>query len=448
MILRGWDRPDSITRDDLQGDRFDMQGINWEKLDTTRAKARVARLRLCSKKTNTQRATTLPNSENYFRFGKMNTTHRALISHFQLRNLISCTSRNDIYYASKTSTATKVIHTDASGRSVSCAMDLTSACGDSLNSFGFSITALTASEDVLIAGGFNGEYALTHLSSTFNTPPTAGFVTHEHNGIQNHIHTFSSRSSGKPQGVFCSNDRRLRVLDCDTNQFTYDFAYEQAINCSATSPDGRMRVIVGDFNETLITNAEAGVTFERLRTHTDHVFACAWADDGIHLATGAQDSRIVIWDARRWDHPLITIESEMACPRSLCFSPVGGGKRVLFAAEAQDFVNVIDAVTFDKRQVLDFYGEIGGMTVTPDGSSLFVANCDSKFGGIMEFERVGYGEQHGLTGDMWRHHPNVRVRRDEPWEWVPEHELDDHPLVILPAKARRRRGLGLGDFVI
>jgi len=41
-----WDRPKCIEKNDLKGDRNDMQGINWEELGTTRTTARRARERL------------------------------------------------------------------------------------------------------------------------------------------------------------------------------------------------------------------------------------------------------------------------------------------------------------------------------------------------------------------------------------------------------------------
>jgi hypothetical protein len=52
--VRGWDRPETVTREELQGDQYDIQGINWEKLDTTREKARSARTKLCAKKAKSQ----------------------------------------------------------------------------------------------------------------------------------------------------------------------------------------------------------------------------------------------------------------------------------------------------------------------------------------------------------------------------------------------------------
>jgi len=44
--VREWERPATIARDELQGDRYDIQGINWTRLETTRAMARKARRRL------------------------------------------------------------------------------------------------------------------------------------------------------------------------------------------------------------------------------------------------------------------------------------------------------------------------------------------------------------------------------------------------------------------
>ncbi|OCL05353.1 hypothetical protein AOQ84DRAFT_98913, partial [Glonium stellatum] len=298
--VRDWERPETITREELQGDQYDIQGINWEKLDTTREKARLARTKLCAKKARSQGAKTIKSTENYFRFRRMNTAHRAFIVHFQLRNLIACTSRSDIYYATKS----RVMHTDASSQTESCVMDLTKPMGDPSSPSTFTLTALTASDDVLIAGGFLGEYALTNLASTYGTPPTQGYVTHEYNGITNHVHGFRSRSTGHPHAVFCSNDHHLRVLDTATNRFIHDAGFSHAINCAATSPCARLRAIGGDFHDALITDAASGAVLQRLATHSDHVFAAAWADDGVHVATGAQDGLVAVWDARRWAAPL------------------------------------------------------------------------------------------------------------------------------------------------
>lgn len=459
--VKHWGRPRSISREDLQGNRYDIQGIDWDRLDTVRDAARDARTRLYQVSVGRigvlppRMARKLPNTENYFRFRRMNTNHQALIAHFQLRNLIATTSRNDIFYAGRS----RVMRTDSLGTSTSCVMDLTRSHFDSLHSATFDITSMTASENILIAGGFHGEYALVDLQSEYGSKPTQGFITHEPNGITNHVHTFANRSTGGSMAAFSSNDKRLRILDCTTNRFIYDFGYEEAINCSATSPNGRMRMVVGDFHETLITDAETGRPFERLPAHEEHTFACAWADDGIHLATGAQDSKVVIYDARWWRQPLSIIASTMACPRSLHFSPVGGGRRVLLSAEADDVVSVIDAQTFDRAQTLDFFGSVSGVSFVPDGSSFFVANSDSKFGGIMEFERASWGERNGVLTEQdvrrrERGGLNSAARRlgsavdHSQMEWATDLNVDADARTKMAARARRRRGLGLGDLVV
>ena len=207
----------------------------------------------------------------------MNTRHRAYYPHFQLRNVMAATSRNDIYYATKE----EVMRTDACGSSLEPVIDLRKR---TVNGNPCQITTLSASNNVLVAGGFEGDYYIANLSSTDNPEFTTGMIRdwspETKSYITNHVHLFNSRHSYTPQAAFCSNDSGLRILDCATNTFQFSFSYPSAVNCSDTSPDGRMRVVVGDFQETLITNAETGEPFETLKAHTDDAFVCPGA--GLH----------------------------------------------------------------------------------------------------------------------------------------------------------------------
>lgn len=367
----------------------------------------------------------------------MSTRHEATIPHFQLRNLIAVTSRNDIFYAA----GEQVKRTDALGSPATTTMDLSR---EYTGGFKFSITTLAADYDVLVAGGFEGEYVMHGLSSSYNAKYTIGRITdhsqYAKSHITNHIHLYNSRHTYTPQVAFCSNDERLRILDCATNKFTHSFVYPEAVNCSATSPDGRMRVVVGDFLETLITNAETGRPFETLATHTDGVFACDWADDGIHVATAAQDTTIAVWDARNWSIPVTTMKSELSVPRSLKFSPVGGGPRVLVSAEADDYISIINAQTFESRQVFDFFGRTAGIDMTPDGQSLFVANNDPNFGGIMEFERCGWGEDRTVK---WWDDDDYHIT---PVDWLDDEAMDMDPRVICTSQERQRRAIDLSNI--
>ena len=397
--------------------------------------------KLLSKETNVfQKCHRIPQSESFFSFRRMNTTHQAYYPHFQLRNLMAATSRNDIYYATKEG----VQRTDASGASPVSVIDLHKR---TVNGNGCQLITLAASDNVLVAGGFEGDYYIADLSSANNNDISTGTIQDWKPGsisrITNHVHLFNSRHSYTPQAVLCSNDDGLRVLDCATNRFHSSFSYPAAVNCSDTSPDGRMRVVVGDFKETLITNAETGKPFETLKAHTDDAFACAWADDGIHVASAAQDSAIAIWDARYWAQPIAMIFSEVAIPRSLRFSPVGCGPRVLVAAEADDYINIINAQTFESKQVFDFFGPIAGISLTPDGQSLFVANAEKRFGGIIELERTGWGEANAGSRTAYD-----TYAEDDRIDWDSDDALNDDQRVPCGFGQRERRGLDLGALVV
>ena len=109
-----------------------------------------------------------------------------------------------------------------------------------------------------------------------------------------------------------------------------------------------------------------------------------------NVAPGNQDGIVPIWDSRAWKQPVEVLPTELAGVRSMQFSPLGGGRPVLLMAEPADFVSVVDAQTFRSRQRFDFFGEIAGVSFTPDGSKFFVANTDEHFGGILEFDQVGH----------------------------------------------------------
>ncbi|KAE9978530.1 hypothetical protein EG328_001440 [Venturia inaequalis] len=442
-----------ITQADVHEDLCDLQGINWAQFGTQRGTARQFRnwyhehpqVRAYAMPSS---ASSLPDTERLFNFQQMNTNHRTFIEHYQLRNLLVSTSHNDIYYVSPS----KVLHTSPSSPYASCAMNLGDAHASSMQSSGMRITALASAENALIAGGYRGEYALQNLYSEYGTGPIKGRVSGDTSAIANHIHTFRSRITGYPQAVFCSNDSHIRILDCCTNRFTDHVRYDKIVNCAATSPNGRLRVLVGDFEGAMIVDADSGRSLRQLDGHNAHGFAATWADDDIHVATAAQDCHILVWDARNWSLPLADIACEGTYATSLQFSPVGGGKRVLLAAEAADIVNIIDADTYDRKQVVNFFGDVAGMTMSSDGSEFYVANSDRHFGGLMTFKRLGYG------GNDFEEHVDVSIQggggsrrhhgRSEQHDWLPEHDLEYNSRVRLSAKARRRRGLGLHDVFV
>jgi WD40 repeat protein len=244
------------------------------------------------------------------------------------------------------------------------------------------------SDNVIIAGGFNGEYAVTNTESR-EVLPYEGFVTHAYNGLVTHTQNFQDRRSGSLKAAFCSNDRRVRVMDVQTLRFTESFEYQTAINCAAMSPDGRLRALVGDSTEVLITDAERGGSLVTLQEHTDHIFACSWSLDGRHVATGGQDGRTVIWDPRNWSQPLRKLQSSMSCARSLHFTDAG----CLVVAENEDVVKIYDARDFHSSQEMRFFGSIAGVALIDGGEEIAVANADKTVGGLLTFSRTSGGSR-------------------------------------------------------
>ncbi|KAG0650899.1 putative WD repeat-containing [Hyphodiscus hymeniophilus] len=441
-----------MVRSDLQGERCDIQRINWSEIGVSRIEARQMRRHTYRNYANLRNhlqwhprlnGARLSDDQDYFRFRRMDFDHPVHLSHFQLRNLLSCGSRDHIYYAGRS-----VVHhyspasdSDPSGPTP-IAIDLTNPIIQPIHAFpgnGVQISTLTAAHDILVAGGFSGEYGLINLRAPAETRHSEGILTQHVNGITNHVQVYLPRNSSAPVAAFASNDMSMRILDITTNKLLVEHKYEQAVNCSAVSPDQRLRVLVGDNRNVMICNAETGEILQDLEGHRDYGFACDWADDGWTVATGNQDMQVKIWDARKWTSssgvacPVATIAAEMAGVRKLKFSPLGSGKRVLVAAEPADFVNVIDAETFSSKQTLSFFGEIGGVDFTNDGQDLIIANCDGMRGGIMEFERCNFAAEgsHGLDEFDGYAAGRHRTRRERGYDWN-----DSDETIVRNPKAR------------
>ncbi|KAI6856424.1 WD40 repeat-like protein [Hortaea werneckii] len=402
---------DEVRSEDIASREVDIQGLHWQLLGPSRECALAAR---ASMHPLQHQPGILQGSQcdseiqaPAYRFRNFTTKHQARFSHYQLRNVLAATSRSDIFYAD----GSKVYRTALAGGSTQdTVMDFSRVA---LPAAAFRITCLSASSrhNILVAGGFNGEFAmLSSLPRTGTSALTKGFLTRAFNGLVTHIQTFDDRRSGLPQAAFCSNDQHVRLMDLGTARLVGSHAYSHPVNCSATAPDGRLRVLVGDSNDAHITDAEKGNVIATLHGHTDHGFACSWAQNGLHLATGAQDGKTLVWDARNWSRPLHTLPSTMSCPRSLHFTDNDG----LTVAEDEDVVSVYDPSTFAKRQDIHFFGSIAGVALLDGGDELALANSDKTVGGLMSFQRTvrgGEQEQRPLRFDKGLRQSFARAHR-------------------------------------
>ncbi|EEQ84651.1 WD repeat protein, variant 2 [Blastomyces dermatitidis ER-3] len=436
-----WPRPQRITRpENHQFKAYDIQKIPWQKkMNVRRSDARILRDSWYKGYRNLVfdphgYSKRLPQTEEFFKAKTMYTKYKASMSHFQLRNLMSVTSSNTVQYAHRS----KIYSVTPFHKQKNCLIDLSHTSKSATFFEPVRISIMKAKHGVTIVGGFCGEYAMRGDVTDHST--VDGYITKSQNGITNHIDIAKHRTSRSPQAIIASNDQYLRVLDCETNKVVQRHKFARAINCTDTSLDGRLRVIVGDAREAWIIDSECGKPVQPLSGHQDFGFACAWSPDMLHVATSNQDGTVNIWDARMW-RILQFIESDVAGYRSLRYSPVGGGPRTLLMCEPADRIAIVNAQTYQTRQVHDFFGEIGGADYTPDGGRIWVANMDYAFGGLMEFDRCQWGQEFGIGRTRKRH---IEERLDTyypdlPNEWLPEADLDDDERCVLGPGERKLR---------
>ncbi|KAL8798698.1 MAG: hypothetical protein Q9223_007838, partial [Gallowayella weberi] len=399
----------TVTRSEIDKGKCDFQGVDWKAFRVDRSTVRQVREMTYFNHANVIRSyprhqmfgalplyasaqdmnldarakvTPMPDNGEYFRFSRMSLQHRICFSHFQLRHLVSASSKNALFfptasnedYSLSDSRITNV-NPDVVDDSYTIDSAHTDLHCDAIKMQ--NIFALSAKNDVLVAGGLAGEYAYKYLSSEPLAPFTSGMITHAWSSSTNHVHTYLSRHSGLPQAVFSSNDSHVHTLDLTTNKFVSRHNHVRFVNCSATSPDTRLRVLVRDSIHPMIVEADSGKRIAKLTGHNDYGFACDWAADGVHFATGAQDGLVQIYDMRNWRTPIQTLLAKIGGVRSLAFSP-GNGRPVLLAAESADFVHVVDASDgmFAREQRMDFFGEIAGVTFDEGGERFWVGVAD------------------------------------------------------------------------
>lgn len=365
----------AFNRQEAKESGVDMQGIHWPDYGPSVIQ-HIARR---SGTHGSEMGFLQTDLEPHYQFHAYNGRTRPKHSHHQLRHALASVDR-DVYYT----TPSKVMRASLACPSMEeTVLDLTKSKSTWAP---IRITCLAATDSaVLIAGGFDGEYAIRNLDSS--APHSEGHVTHETNGVVTHVHSFSDRRCGLPQAAFCVNDRSLRLMDVGTETFTKTFSYGYSLNSAVTSGDGRLRAIVGDSKDALVTNAETGETLVTLQQHDENIFSCDWSPDGRLLATGAEDGKIILWDARKWSEPLCVALAAITCPRSLHFT---SDSSKLISAEDRDIVSIFDARDQHQmtKQDLCFLGTIAGVTLVNGGDEIVVANGDKTVGGLLSFRRL------------------------------------------------------------
>ncbi|KAA0065756.1 putative WD repeat-containing protein C2A9.03 [Cucumis melo var. makuwa] len=373
---------------------IDIQGIPWERLSITREKYRKTRLEQYKNYEN------IPNSGegsekdckvtdkacSYYEFCRNSRSVKSTILHFQLRNLVWATSKHDAYLLSNFS----VIHWSSLSYTKSDVLNVAGHVaptekhpGSLLEGFTQTqVSTLAVKDKLLVAGGFQGELICKHLDR-----PGVSFcfrTTYDDNAITNAVEIYTS-ASGAVHFTASNNDSGVRDFDMEKFQLSKHFCFPWPVNHAALNPDGKLLVIVGDNPEGLLVDSQTGKTVASLCGHLDFSFASAWHSDGITFATGNQDKTCRIWDVRNLSKSVAALKGNLGAIRSIRYSSDG---RYMAMAEPADFVHVFDVKSgYEKEQEIDFFGEISGVSFSPDTESLFIGVWDRTYGSLLEYHR-------------------------------------------------------------
>lgn len=372
----------------------DIQGIPWERLNVTRDKYRLTRLEQYKNYENIPFSSKVVDKEceqmekggNYYEFFLNTRLVKPTILHFQLRNLVWATSKHDVYLMSNYS----VMHWSSLSSNLSEVINFSGHvapsekyAGSLLEGFTQTqISTLAVKDNFLVAGGFQGELTCKCLDKQGIS--FCARTTYDDNAITNAIEIYESLSGGV-HFTASNNDGGIREYDMERFQLLNHFRFPWPVNHTSLSPNGRLIGVVGDHRDGLLVDAQNGKTVATIEGHLDFSFASAWHPDGHVFATGNQDKTCRVWDIRNLSTSVAVLKGNLGAVRSIRFSSDG---QFMAVAEPADFVHVYSTkADYKMRQEIDFFGEISGVSISPDDESLYVGIWDRTYASLLQYNR-------------------------------------------------------------
>ncbi|XP_010544221.1 PREDICTED: uncharacterized WD repeat-containing protein C2A9.03 [Tarenaya hassleriana] len=377
----------------------DIQGVPWERFKYTRGEFRETRLKqyenfenlLISREKVDKESLQTEKGKNFYDFQFNTRLVKSTIVHFQLRNLVWATSKHDVYLTQNYS----VTHWSSLLRRGKEVLNVSRPITPTLRHPGLlsqplsrvQISSMAVKENLIVLGGFDGEFICKHVNQ-----PGVVFCTRlstSENAITNAVDVYRS-PSGSLNLMAANNDCKIRVFDAQNCARINDFTFRWSVNNISTNPDEKLLAVLGDSPECLIVDSQSGKVSASLRGHQDYSFASAWHPNGLVLATGNQDTTCRLWDIRNPTQSLAVLKGNMGAIRALRFNSDG---RFLAMAEAADFVHIFDTESgFRNCQEIDLFGEIAGITFSPDTEALYVGVADVTYGSLMEYRRKHHNQ--------------------------------------------------------
>lgn len=247
----------------------------------------------------------------------------------------------------------------------------------------FHITCIESSGDIFACGGIKGELVLKRISTgdiLFDQK-----MSDVDNNITNFI-DFYDEPNKKWEMYISSNDNYLRIFDQNMTNID-QFKFHTCVNHSTISPCGKMLCLALDDEIIHIIDRASGKIIQKLEGHVDFPFSTNWNKNGYEIATGSQDHTCRIWDIRKGEC-LHILKSNLTCVRNVRYSNDG---TMLACGESADYVHIYDCKSNYKReQLIDFFGEMSGISFSPCGQSLFLGVNDRTYKSLMEFQKISY----------------------------------------------------------
>eukprot|EP01023_Acetabularia_acetabulum_P004452 TRINITY_DN11860_c0_g4_i1.p1 TRINITY_DN11860_c0_g4~~TRINITY_DN11860_c0_g4_i1.p1 ORF type:complete len:427 (-),score=74.62 TRINITY_DN11860_c0_g4_i1:166-1446(-) len=377
----------------------DMQAIPWERVNIGRDAYRAERvqhvrnyfniLELGDEAALNQYKKRLKTMEGnvsrdgvFFQFAKTWRSMQPQVLHFQLRNLVWATSPTDIYYTQRHC----IRHFNTTTREVTNVMILEGNQPDILMNGRqlqkVQTSTLCVKDGIVATGGFSAELIVQRFDQQGYAH--VGRLTEDENGITNGIDVFDQGN----KLVTANNDRAVRVFDTHKFKISNELQFEWAVNFARVNPSyENILAVVGDDPEAVLSDIRTKNPIARVPGHDDFSFAVDWHPNGQIFATGNQDFTARVRDIRKPEQCLRVLPGKGGAIRSIRFSQDG---RFMSMSEPVDFVHIYDVnENFNRCQddELDFFGEITGISFSPDSERLFIGVQDQTYGGIIQLNR-------------------------------------------------------------
>jgi WD40 repeat protein len=92
-----------------------------------------------------------------------------------------------------------------------------------------------------------------------------------------------------------------------------------------------------------------------------------------------------VWDIRNLSESVAVLGGNMGAIRSIRYTADG---KFMAMAEPADFIHIFDVESgYTRKQEVDFFGEIAGISFSPDTESLFVGVHDRANSSLLQFSR-------------------------------------------------------------